>query len=68
MAPGIIIGRFGDKYDLVRFRGSYLEADIDDMRSANSLFELIGRDGSLQLHVPSAKFPIRYPFGPKTLI
>ena len=30
------------------------------MMSTNSLFELIGRDGELQLHVPSAKSPIHY--------
>ena len=67
-APGIIIGRFWNKYALVHFRGSYLEVDIDDMKSANSLFELIWRDGALQLHIPSAKFPIHYLVDSKALI
>ena len=33
--PWVITGWFGDKYDLVHFRGSYLEVDLDDMLSAN---------------------------------
>ena len=60
LGGGIIVGRFGDKYDLVLFRGSYLDVDIDDMRSTNSLLVTVGRDGALQLHVASAKFPIHY--------
>ena len=47
-------------YALVHFRGSYLEADIDDMRSENRLFGIIGRDGALQLNVAGTKFPMRY--------
>ena len=52
-AIGGIIGRFGNKYDLGRLRGSYLEVDIGDMRSENRLLGIIGRDGTLQLHVQS---------------
>ena len=68
LGPGVIIGRFGSKYALVHFRGSYLEADLGDMRSANSLFGLIGRGGTLRLHVPSTKFPIHYLVDAQTLI
>ena len=66
--PGVITGRFGNKYALVRRRGSYIEADLDDMRSANRSFGILGRDGALQLHLPSTKFPIHYMFGSQTLI
>ena len=38
------------------------------MRSANRLLGIIGRDGALQLHVPSAKFLIRYMVDSQTLI
>ena len=62
------MGVFGDKYALFQFRGSYLAVDIDDMRPENSLFELIGRDGELQLHVPSEKFPIHYLVDSQALI
>ena len=68
VAPGIIIGRFGNKYALVHFRGSYFEVDLDDMRSANSLSDTIGCDGTLTLHIPIAKFPILYLVGSETLV
>ena len=64
----VIIVRFGIKYGLVHFRWSYVEVDLDDMRSANRLFEILGRDGELQLHLPSTKFPIHYLVGSQTLI
>ena len=52
LGPVIIIGRFGCEYALVHFRVSYLEAVIDDMLSPNRLsLWIIGRDGTLQLHV-----------------
>ena len=38
------------------------------MRAANSSFELIGRDGTLQLHVDGAKSPIRYLVDAKSII
>ena len=56
VGPGIIIGRFGNKYALVHFRGSYPEVDLDDMRSAKGLFDIIGCDGTLTLHVPHSCF------------
>ena len=63
----IITGRFGGGYALVHFRGSYLEVDLGDMRSDNSLFGLIGRDGALRMHVPITKFPIHYMVDSQTL-
>ena len=54
--PWVIIGRFGGKYDLVHFRGSYLEVDLDDMRPANRLLEVLKCDGAFRLHLPSTKF------------
>ena len=53
LGPGVSIGRFGGKYELVHFRCAYLEVDLDDMRSGNRLLEVLGRDGALQLHLPS---------------
>ena len=66
--PGVIIRRFGNKYAFVHFMGSYFEVDIGDMRSANSLFELIGCDGTFRLRVPSTKSPIHYLADSQTLI
>lgn len=45
-----------------------MDVDIGDMRPSNSLFGPIGCGGPLQLHVPSAKFPIHYLVGSETLI
>ena len=68
VGPGIIFGRFGNKYALVHFRGSYFEVDLDDMRSTNSLFGSIGWDGTLTLHVPHTKSHIRYLVDSQTLV
>ena len=32
---------FSNKFDLVHFRGSYLDVDLDDMRSENRLLDMI---------------------------
>ena len=68
VGAGVIIGSFGNKYALVRFRGPYFEVDLGDMLFAKSIFELIGRDGTLRLHIPSTKFPVHYLVYSKTLI
>ena len=68
LVPWVIIGRFGIKFALVHGRWSYLEVDPGDMRSENRLLEAIGRDGSLGLHPPSKKSPIRYLVGSQTLM
>ena len=68
IGPGIIIGRFGNKYELVHARWSYFEVDLEDMCSTSSLFDIVGFDGTLTLHVPRAKFPIRYLAGSQTLV
>ena len=46
LGPGVIIGRFGNKYALVHFRGAYLEVGLGDMRSGNRLFGVLGRYGA----------------------
>ena len=66
--PGIIVGRFGDKYALVHFGWEYFEVDLADMRSENSLFGIIGCDGASKLHIPSAKCPIHYLVDSQTLV
>ena len=68
MCAWVIIGRFGGRSALVRCRGSYLEVDLDDMRSENRLLDVIGCDGELRLHLPSTKSTIRYLVDSQTLI
>jgi len=68
VGPGIIIGRFGYKYALVHFRASYFEVDLEDMRTADSLFGIIGCGGTLTLHVPHTKSPIHYLVDAQTLV
>ena len=67
-AAWVITGRFGGEYALFHFRWPYLEVDLDDVRSANRLFEIIGRGGALQLRVPSTKSPIHYLVYPQAMI
>ena len=55
--PGIIIARYGNTYALVHFRGSYLEAALNDLKSMGRVLDVLGRDGTLRLHVASAKSP-----------
>ena len=62
------MGVLGGKYALVRLRVSYLEVDLGDIRPTDILFALIGRGGTLRLHVPSTKFAIHYLAGSQTLI
>ena len=64
---GIITGCSGWGNALVRFTGSYFEVGVGDMRAANSLFDLIGRGGTLKLHVPNTDPPIRYLVDSQTL-
>ena len=66
--PGIIIARYGGTYALVHFRGAYLEVSLGDMRSTDKILEVLGRDGTLQLHLANAKFPLRYLVDSQTLI
>ena len=66
--PGVITGRSWGEYALVHFRWAYLEVDLDDMLPSDRLFEILGRDGPLQLHLPSAKFPIHCLVGSQPMI
>ena len=66
--PGIIIARYGGTYALVHFRGAYLEVSIDDMKPKDRISEVLGRDGTLQLHLANTKFPLRYLADSQTLI
>ena len=50
------------------FPGSYLDVDLGDTLSVNRILDVIGCDGTLQLHLPSAKSPLRYLVGSRTLI
>ena len=66
--PVIVIGRFGIKGDLVYIRGNSVEIDIDDLRTSNMIFEVLGCDGALRLHLAKTKLPIRYLADPQTLV
>ena len=68
LGPGIIIARYGNTYALVHFRGAYLEVALGDMRSTDKILEVLGCDGTLQLHLANAKFPLRYLVGSQKLI
>ena len=63
-----IIGRFGGGYAIVQFRGAYVEVGLADMRSANRILEVLGRDGELRLHLPSTKSTIHYLVDAQALI
>ena len=52
--PGIVIGRFGREGDLVYFSGTSFGVDLNDLRSANHIFDAIGCDGALRLHLAKA--------------
>ena len=65
---GIIIARYGNAYALVHFRGSYLEVSLDDMKSTDRILDVLGRDGTLQLHLENTKFPLHYLVGSQALI
>ena len=58
----------GGKYDLVHFLGSYLDADLDDIRSENRILDAIRCDGALELNLPSVNSPLRYLVVSQTLI
>ena len=66
--PGIIIARYGDTYALVHFRGAYLEVSLDDMKSTDRILDVLGCDGTLQLHLANTKFPLHYLVDSQTLI
>ena len=55
--PGIIIARYGNAYALAHFRGSYLEALLEDLKSKGRVLDVLGCGGTLQLHVASTEFP-----------
>ena len=56
--PGIIIARYGSTYALVHFRGAYLEASLGDMKSTDRILDVLGCDGTLQLHLANTKFSV----------
>ena len=68
MARNNYWGFFGRWYDLVHFRGEYLEVDLEDMRPENRLLDVLGRSGALKLHLPCTKFTMRYLVDSQTLI
>ena len=45
-----------------------MEVDLDDTRTTNRELEVIGRDGDLQFHLPTATPTLRYMAGSQTLI
>ena len=44
--PGVIIARYGNQYDLVHFRGSYLEVAMGDLKSTDKVLDVLGCDGT----------------------
>ena len=68
LGPWVIIGGFGGKYALVHIRGSYSEVDLAEMRTENRILDVIGCDGTLQLHLTGGKCPLHYFVYSETLI
>ena len=68
LGPGIVIGKFGRKGALIRFRGNSIDVDLNDLRSGNKIFSVIGCDGAQHLHSAKAKFRIRYLVGARSLV
>ena len=66
--PGVIIARYGNQYALAHFRGSYLGVAMGALKSTDKVLDVLGCDGTLQLHVGSTKFPLHYLVDSQTLI
>ena len=49
--PGIIIGRFGRKGDLIYYRRNSTEVHLCDLSSSNKIFDVLAFDGALHLHL-----------------
>ena len=46
--PGIIIGRFVRKGPLAYYRCNSIEVDLNDLRPADKIFDVVGGDGALR--------------------
>ena len=56
----VFVGGFRRNFELVHFRGSYLEVELDDGRPEDRLLGAIGCGGELRLHLQITKSPIHY--------
>ena len=65
---GAILWRRGGKFDLFYYRRTSIGADLNDLTSSDMIFDPLGREGTLRLHFPAKKFPIRYLAGPRALV
>ena len=66
--PGIVIGRFGRKGDLLCSWGNSIVVDLNDLTFANKISDVAGRYGKLHLHSTDAKSAIRYLVEPQSLV
>ena len=66
--PGIIKGRFGNKFDLLYYRCSTIETDLNYPRAASIFFDFLGFGGTSHFHLPNTTFHMRYLVGSKTLV
>ena len=65
--PGIIIGVFGRKFDLVYCRRNAIDVDLNDLAHADRTFDVIVCDGELHMHLADRESHIRYLWGSETL-
>ena len=54
---GSLSGDLGVKGALVCFRGNSIEVDINDLRSENRIFDVLGCDGAIHLHLETSEIP-----------
>ena len=53
---------------LVLFRRNSIVVDLNDLRSPNKIFDVLGRDGALHLQLTNTKSHLRYLVGHRTLV
>ena len=57
---GDIIGGFGNKFASLYYRCNTIETGLNDIRSANRIFDILCCDGALRLNLPDTKSAARY--------
>ena len=67
-APEPIIGRFGSNFDLTYFRCATSGVDLNDIRHAGKIFDVLGCDGTMHLRQPNKRPTYNYLVDSETLV
>ena len=51
---------FGNNFAVVYNRWCTIETDLNDLRSANKISDILGRGSKLRLNLTNSKSPVRY--------